>query len=726
MQVPTLNNQVSAQAAPNIQRRPLQSAGPMSLGEGLSNAGGVFHQIKVEEQRKADQAAFMDADRITDTVSNDLLKQAQEKQGKDAIGITPELMQNFDRETSKIEGSLTSDRQRIAYRQSINQRRSQLQRTFDSHEGQQREAYYAKSREDYKDQAHLNAVTNYQDPARVEQEIDKIRATIDQTPGLNEEQRATELNVRRSGVYQGVMERYLANDQIKQAESYYAGIKDKLGDKAARVENALIDAKARVAAAQKTAAVTARANRVLTLYASDGPEVGSAALAQLAKTLPPDVMGEVYSKVQSSLNQQRNAKQEQHADTIAKLYQNISAGVSGPDDMAAVDALWKDNTFSPIERASLVGRIEATQVAHAGSMAAAGIVRDALEKGIPLDPSNAEVKKAVSAEFGEMSRESPVGSPQWQDLAVAYAVKTRMLPDQATSWVRSAIRSPDYKVVAPAAQFLGAIEASAGDASSGFDTNTKAFAGMVNAMIEAGTSPERAVETARSTVYEQREAVTKQRKTEYNTVKDSNTALDSLINRDMDTGIFSSQPASNASWSGLRSDFNSQTEQYYLKTGDINLARELAWTDLKRVYGPSEVNGDKQVMVAPPERFGVKPEDVRADIGAFLTEHPQPDTAAEDIIIVPDALTLRATASIMDGKPQQPTYKLMNTKTGDLLRDAQGIPVRYALPSNEDLTARLKEAQDKATEVARKKVEQARFDRDTRNRRRELFPEGVH
>lgn len=716
-QVPTLSaTRVAPEAAPNIQQRPLQNTVGEDIGQGLSNVGAVVSHVRRQEQLKADRAAFMEADRNTDTVSNDLYSQAQGKVLKDAIGVTPGVISEFDKKTSEIEQGLKTDRQKLAYREAVNQHRSQLQRSVESHEGQQREAYYAKSREDSAAQAHLNAVTYYNDPARVESEIDKIRAVVDQTPGLDDAQKATELSVKRSGVYMGVMERYLANDQIKQAESYYKTVKDQLGDKAARVENALIDAKARVASAQKTAAVTAQANRLLTLYASDGPEVGSQALAALAKKLPPDLMGDVYSKVQSGLNQTRNAKQEEHADELASIYQGISAGNAGPEQIASVEKLWKDNAFTPTERASLIGRIEASQVSHAGNMAAAIAVKDALAKGQPLDPSNGDHRKALSAAFGEDSRETPVGSPQWQGLAVAYAARTRMLPDQATSWVRSAIRSPDFKVAAPAAQFLGAVEASAGDAASGFDASTKAFAGMVNSMIEAGTLPEKAIETARMTVFEQKPAIIEQRKAEYReAAKNSNFALDNFIDRDMDPNLFSHQPAATTA---LQVDFNAQAQNYYLKTGDLDVARELAWKDLTRVYGVSQVNGVKQVMAAPPERFGVKPEDVRADIGGFLKDHPQADgSTADDVILVPDALTMRATASIMDGKPQSPTYKLINGKTGDLLLDSKGIPVRYALPSGDDFAAKIKADQDAATEVARKQVADARAERDARAKR---------
>lgn len=48
------------------------------------------------------------------------------------------------------------------------------------------------------------------------------------------------------------------------------------------------------------------------------------------------------------------------------------------------------------------------------------------------------------------------------------------------------------------------------------------------------------------------------------------------------------------------------------------------------------------------------------------------------MLVVPDALTLRYVSDALDGHTVQPTYKLV-TKSGDLVLDADGIPLRYAL-----------------------------------------------
>lgn len=245
-QIQTLDNQVRLQEAPDVRRKPLQNTVGASVGEAVGNVGDVLFKVRQEEALKADRAAFMDADRATDTVANDLITSTQKLQGKDAIGSGPTALAEFDKKATEIEGGLKSNRAKATYRESVNARRSQLQRQLDNYEGGQRESYYAKSREDFKDQQHINAVTAYRSPKDVEAAVDKVRAAIDQTPGLDEAQKATELGVRRSGIYAGVVDRYLANDVVNGAEKYYRSIRDKVnGDVATSIEAKINAAKER-------------------------------------------------------------------------------------------------------------------------------------------------------------------------------------------------------------------------------------------------------------------------------------------------------------------------------------------------------------------------------------------------------------------------------------------------------------------------------------------------
>ncbi len=243
-QIPTLQNQVSLNAAPNVQVRPLENTVGQSIGAGINQASQDVFRVQQEESLKADRAAFMDADRQADSAANEILTKAQSKQGKDAIGSSGEYIDEYIKATDGLYNSLPSERAKRAFKQSVNSRLSGLTRALENHEGQQRDLYYAKSRQDYMDQAHINAVTSYQDPAAIEGEIQKVRAAVDQTPGADQAQKDTELGVRRSGIYLGVIQRYLANDQINGAQKYYDSIKDQVnGDKAAIIENSINDAR---------------------------------------------------------------------------------------------------------------------------------------------------------------------------------------------------------------------------------------------------------------------------------------------------------------------------------------------------------------------------------------------------------------------------------------------------------------------------------------------------
>lgn len=258
-QIPTIQNQVRAQRAPEFRRTSVPTA-IGEIGEGIGNAVNVAQKIREDEQLRADRAAFMDADRETDTVANDLITAQRTLQGKDAIGSAPKSLQEFDKAANETLNRLTTPRQKDVYRESIANRRSQLQRQLDSHEGVQREAYYAKSREDYKEQAHINAVTVFEDPKAIEGEIAKIDSAIKQTPGLDDEQRKTELGVRRSGVYAGVVDRFLANDRLSEAEKYYKSVKDKVnGDVATRIESRIQAERDRLRAKRDSELANARA-----------------------------------------------------------------------------------------------------------------------------------------------------------------------------------------------------------------------------------------------------------------------------------------------------------------------------------------------------------------------------------------------------------------------------------------------------------------------------------
>lgn len=730
--IPTLQNTEQLRPLPNVRLRETPQSGLAEFGRGIADIGTVLDDVRRQERAKADRAAFMEADRQLGTRENSLLYDPEAgaftKQGKDALGITPSALSEYDKAGSEIEQTLTTDRQKLAFREALNQRRVDVERQLQRHEGNQREVHYAAERLAYQEAAQSSAILNYTDHGRVAKEIDKIRATIDQTPGLSVEQRAVMLADKAAGVHTGIIDRYLANDQLKGAQAYYGANKGALsGESAIRVERALTQARDRLEAKAKQAIVNRYAATIMSEYTSAGPEAGAAELAKLAKSkLPPDVQRAVYTAVNADQSRLREVVQQENAAGLADLYTRIANNTAGNEANVEADLLWQKGAFTPTEYASLIGRIENSQLQGAIDGAASLQVRQALETGMPIDPANPKVSKALNAAFAQDVLNLKVGSEPWQAAAAAYATRTRALPEQAESWVRASLRSPDAAVAARAAQFMGGVDATAPDALSRFDPTTKSLAAMMNSMISAGTDPQKAIEAVRERVLDTNPAIMKSRTEQFSAggknslAATAPSALKSFVDRDFDT-VFSSEPAVTEA---LAVDFKGQFEKYFVRTGDAETARELAWSDLKRVYGPTRVNGSLQMMALPPERFGISPEDVKKTVSAFIGANPQADgSSADEVVLVPDGLTLREVTNMLDGAQVMPTYGLV-TKTGDKALNSAGIPQRYTLPAADDLAKRIAEGQAKAAAEAQQSIDQARADRAARRQREQLLRGG--
>ncbi len=257
-------NQVRGGALPSVRIQQPADNGLGALAAGISDVGTAVSQVRQQEQLKADRAAFMEADRTLGERENALLFDptagAFSKRGKDALNLTPAVLSEYDKAAGEVEAKLSTDKQKLVFRESAQERRQSIQRQLQQHEFRERENHYAAERESYKETAAQAAVSNYKDPARIEQEIDRTRAVIEQTPGLSADQREAELAARRSGVYAGVIDRYLSNDEVGGAERYYASVKDRVqGEQAANIERSIRVARDRIEAKKESGLALARA-----------------------------------------------------------------------------------------------------------------------------------------------------------------------------------------------------------------------------------------------------------------------------------------------------------------------------------------------------------------------------------------------------------------------------------------------------------------------------------
>jgi len=447
--------------------------------------------------------------------------------------------------------------------------------------------------------------------------------------------------------------------------------------------------------------------RILAVYRTDARD-GARLLTALEKSdLEPALLDGIRRKVQSGVSLLREERTAANVDRLAAVQRDISTGADLERTAGSLEALYRDGVLSPTQFASQMDRAYATAERVSVESAAAREISAAISEGLPLDPENAKHRSFLDVAFRDDVGTAAPGSALWQATALAYAGKVRMLPSSAGSWLRSAARSPDVRVALAAADFYGGLEQTSPEAAGIVDADARAFLGSFSAMRSAGADPERAFETARANVYETRRDVLAQRQERYKVeAKGNAAALSEYIDRDFDTP-FTAQPAASVT---LGADFHRQTAQYFAKTGDVALSRDLAWQDLSRVYGPSKVNGDAVVMPFPPERFGLSPEEVRTELATVVG----PELAA-GVLVIPDGLTLRLVSDALSGKPVMPSYRLV-TPEGDLVTDAGGVPLRYTLPPYDVLTERVQAAGRKATAEASANVERVRRRRDLLDR----------
>jgi hypothetical protein len=713
-------------AAPRQEPGTTAAGGIVALGRGIQQAAGVFADLQAEERELSERAALLEADRaLADWEQNRVDRDALSTRGKDAIGIAPRLGGDFDREASRIELGLKGDRLKLAFRSAHQVRRESIMSKLERHERGEIELYRQAETKASLAGTIEAAASNYADPQRLAQESSRAEAIIRSdasASGEPPELTAHRLASHRSLSHLAVLRAAASAGDHVWAEEYAAARRDQF------------TAEDRLAAEELVRASQAQgfSQRILGAFREDAAR-GVKALQEFDKReLPDEVRDAVHRRVNEGVNLLRANRRRERVEDLARVDRAIATDTAGHDTERLVDDLYASGALTPDEYGNTLARIDQSVIQRAKANAGAAEISKALAAGLPLDPQSKDQRDALSSYFAANTHGVETGSEPWRTAALAIANKTRLLPEQPLAWMRQSLRSPDPGIAATAAQFYGAVQAGAPDALSSLDDKTRSFADLVNSMIEAGTDPASAVEVARENVFQVREDVLKAREKAWggnghaSLVNGSSAALTSLIDRDFAPGWFSSTPATSDARAALvadakliEPDFRSQTERYFRNTGDIERAREMAWNDVRRVYGRSEVNGSPQMFAFPPERYGLTRADIEQSAEEFLKTNPQADdTAAADVVLVPDAMTLRQVGDVFEGRMFRPSYALVG-KSGQPLLNADGSRARFEIPSGEEFAERVRKAQAEAEGKARAQVDEARRRREVLKQMRE-------
>jgi hypothetical protein len=224
-------------------------------------------------------------------------------------------------------------------------------------------------------------------------------------------------------------------------------------------------------------------------------------------------------------------------------------------------------------------------------------VDDSINGGVPMDAGLPKDREAVSNYYDAMLQGGLDPLSEEGSAATAFVIRqTGVVPDSFKSLVRMGVRSGDTASAAKVADAVRQVSEVAPALLEQLDADEKAFAIEVSSMVAAGANPEKAVETVREGLKRPEAEKDLLRQIFRDGSKDQRSDLQERINDDFDTWL-TIQPDPPLA---LEAEFAQLSESYFLRTGNVRNARQLAWEDLKRVWGLSTVNGKRELIKYPP------------------------------------------------------------------------------------------------------------------------------
>ena len=237
-QVPRLNgSQVNQAAMPNIRVSTDAPAAAFGLGPAAQKASDAVVGFAEKIKKNADQVAVLDAEnKLTEFETKFLYDPengAARKKGKDAFGVPEQLSQEYEKALSEIEGNLSNDVQRLAFREKSNNKRQELDRQIMRHVGAQIDQYDDEVTQASIDLAQNSAINGYQNPEVVFQNIGKQKEEIMKyadRKGMSPEMTRLMVEKAESKTHGGVISRMVDNGDDIGAEGYFKANKEYITD----------------------------------------------------------------------------------------------------------------------------------------------------------------------------------------------------------------------------------------------------------------------------------------------------------------------------------------------------------------------------------------------------------------------------------------------------------------------------------------------------------------
>lgn len=210
--------------APRVQAASVDASG---LAQGLDQAANAVYQVHQKEVQEANRTALLDADNSLGSWQNKSLYDPESgaftKQGKAALGISQNVLSQFDQQQQAIHDSLGNDQQKLMFKQAAAQRRASLEQQLSGFEFKQQQAY-----KDDVDKSSIqlsldSAALSYNDPQGIAQNRLKGAAVIEtraERLGWSPEEKEAQLQQYNSSLSHSVIQRMVI-DSPQKAKGLY-------------------------------------------------------------------------------------------------------------------------------------------------------------------------------------------------------------------------------------------------------------------------------------------------------------------------------------------------------------------------------------------------------------------------------------------------------------------------------------------------------------------------
>lgn len=424
------------------------------------------------------------------------------------------------------------------------------------------------------------------------------------------------------------------------------------------------------------------------------PGAGGAPSPTAAVGIPDSPLAAQVDRINRS-----NASPEVKEAAIAELHRQHSATALGQDqakyelekaitrgDAAVtpeyIDSLVKGGKIAPAAGTSALDYLAKVQAQKEAEREALRKVNEAGAGGTPLDPKNEYDRKALNYHYEVASSLWP--AQQALDRSVAYATQYGLVPDKLKAAIRGGLHSgqPDRAMLAAdtVARLRNANPSLVGELG---DENDLRLANQINSYTSAGVSPQHALELVTESM-KATGAEKEARKDDFEaqrgkTVKERTDNDDRWIARQQNS-LWVHDPNVDPT---MRQEFVEVSKAEFERTGNLEAARRTALDQINRVWGRSDVGGDRRYMKFAPEKFypvpGLSPsentnwmkEQLLGDMATNALQDPDNPITPERIRLLPDPTRSAA------GLPVYQVWLVRPDAAWQHVVDAKGAPVLW-------------------------------------------------